>query len=90
MLALPSFYFFWMLLRKVVSLGFFLLYAVVGTALAYLGLWSIEIEGLQCLPYAVVAGFAFASVCSAIRARIARLVGIVFVIAMVYVIGWRL
>ena len=82
---MPSLYFFWMLMRKLVSFGFFLFYAVVGTGLAYLGLWSIEIQGMQALPYSVVAGFAFASVCSAIRARIARLVGIVCVIAMVYV-----
>jgi hypothetical protein len=90
LLAVPSLFFFWMLLRKAVSFGFFLFYAAIGTALAYLGLWSIELKGVTALPYAVVAGFAFASVCSAIRARIARLVSIIFIIAMVYVIGWRL
>lgn len=87
---MPSLYFFWAVMRKLVSFGFFLFYAAVGPVLAYFGLWSIEIQGLQALPYSVVAGFAFASVCSAIRARIARLVGIVFVVAMVVVIGWRL
>ena len=89
-LSLPTVYFIWVAMRRLVSLGFFLLYTTIGTALAYFGLWSADVQGIQPLPYSVVAGLSFASVCSAIRARIAKLVGIIFIATMVAIIGWRL
>ena len=89
-LSLPTLYFIWVAMRRLVSIGFFLLYSAVGTALAYFGLWNADIQGIQPLPYALIAGLSFASVCSAIRARIARLVGIIFIVTMVGIIGWRL
>jgi hypothetical protein len=53
-------------------------------------LWYVEAPAAQVLPYSVIAGISFASVCMAIRAKIARLIGIIFVVAMVALIGWRL
>jgi hypothetical protein len=90
MLALPTFYFLWLVTRRLASIGFFVFYALIGIALAYAGLWTVEVPTSLAAPYAIVAGFAFASVCATIRARIARLVGILFIVAMVAMLGWKL
>jgi hypothetical protein len=89
-LSLPFLYFLWVSARRIIRWGFFIFYAIVGTLLSYAGLWYVEAPAAQLLPYSIVAGISFASVCSAIRAKIAKLVGILFVISMVSLIGWRL
>ena len=90
LLAVPSLYFFWMLLRKAVSFGFFLVLRGHRDGAGLPG--ALEHRATRSYGSALrgSGGFAFASVCSAIRARVARLVSILFIIAMVYVIGWRL
>ncbi len=88
LLALPILYALWAMARRVVRWGFFLLYAVIGTGMAQLGLISVE-GGNQTWLYSVAAGVSFAFVCSAIRARIMRVVGILFIVAVVSLVGWQ-
>jgi hypothetical protein len=89
-LSLPFLYLLWVAARRVIKWGFFIFYTVVGALPSYAGLWYVEAPAAQVLPYSVIAGISFASVCMAIRAKIARLIGIIFVVAMVALIGWRL
>lgn len=90
LLALPVLYALFVAARAVIRWGFFLFYAAIGTGLAYAGLYTMGGDATQNLPYAIAAGLSFASVVSAIRARIARLVGILFVIAVVAMVGYQL
>ncbi len=90
LLGLPILYALFVAARTVVRWGFFLFFAVIGAGLAYLGLYTMAGDATQNLPYSIAAGLSFASVVSAIRARIARLVGILFVIAVVALVGWQL
>lgn len=88
LLALPILYALWTMARQVVRWGFFLLYSAIGTGLSQLGLISVESSANTWL-YSVAAGISFACVCSAIRARIMRIVGIVFIAAVVAMVGWK-
>lgn len=88
LLALPILYGLWSMARRVVRWGFFLLYASLGTGLAQLGLISVE-GGKEAWLYSVAAGLSFAFVCSAIRARIMRVVSILFIVAVVSLVGWQ-
>ena len=90
LLILPILYALFVAARTVMRWGFFLFYAVIGTGLAYAGLWSMAGDATQNLPYSIAAGVSFASVVSAIRARIARAVGILFIGAVIALIGWQL
>lgn len=56
--------------------------------MAQVGLLSVD-GGKNAWLYSVAAGISFACVCSAIRARIMRVVGIVFVAAVVALVGWQ-
>jgi hypothetical protein len=90
LLGLPILYALFVAARTVIRWGFFVFFAVIGTALAYLGFYTMAGDASQNLSYSIVAGLSFASVVSAIRARIARLVGILFVVAVVALVGWQL
>ncbi|MDQ2985095.1 MAG: hypothetical protein M3R13_00040 [Armatimonadota bacterium] len=90
LLGLPVLYLLWVAARRVVRWGFFAFYALVGTGLSYVGLLSVNDGRAATLPYCIAAGVSFACVCSAIRARIARVVGILFVAAVVAMIGWQI
>ena len=90
LLGLPVFYALFVAARTVIRWGFFLFFAVIGTGLAYLGLYTLAGDASQNLAYSIAAGLSFASVVSAIRARIARVVGILFIIAVVALVGWQL
>ncbi len=88
LLALPILYALWTMARQVVRWGFFLLYAAVGTGLSQLGLISVD-SGDNAWLYSISAGLSFACVCSAIRARIMRVVSILFIAAVVALVGWQ-
>jgi len=88
LLALPILYALWTMARQVVRWGFFLLYAAIGTGLAQLGLISVD-GGKETWLYSMAAGVSFACVCSAIRARIMRVVSILFIVAVVALVGWQ-
>jgi len=88
LLALPVLYALWAMARRVVRWGFFLFYGLLGTGMAQVGLLSVD-GGKNAWLYSVAAGISFACVCSAIRARIMRVVGIVFVAAVVALVGWQ-
>jgi hypothetical protein len=88
LLGLPVLYALWTMARQVVRWGFFLLYGTIGTGLAQLGLISVD-GGDNAWLYSISAGVSFACVCSAIRARIMRVVGIAFIVAVVALVGWQ-
>jgi hypothetical protein len=83
-LSLPVVWLLWMAARKVVKWGWFLFFAVIGYGIAK----GLEVVYSKEFPVAaeVLGALSFASALSAIRARIARLVGIAFVIT----VGWLL
>ena len=90
LLALPVLYMIFVAAKRIVRWGFFVMYTAVGTGLAYLGLLNVSDGKAASISYSLAAGISFACVCSAIRARIARLVGILFVAAVVGMIGLQL
>ena len=89
LLALPVLYMIFVAARQVVRWGFFALYTAIGTGLAYVGLLNVSDGKAATWSYCLAAGVSFACVCSAIRARIARVVGILFVASVVAMIGWQ-
>ena len=83
-LALPILYFGWVIARKAVRWGFFLLYGLIGFGVMFV-LSKLYPGAPQQLWAQIFAAVSFASICMAVQSRIMRVVGAIIVVVLGYV-----